>query len=131
MHRAARRPSVGLFLLSTICVIGVAFLTLVPSDSSGRAAEEAGAVSFTEKLIRDKYSYSYGIAAADLDGDGDLDLVSADATGEVLYWFENDGKGGFSARIIKKNEPGWFERNAVGDINGDGRPDVAVVKNKD
>ena len=52
------------------------------------------------------------IKAADLDGDGDLDLVSSDTTDDktpqkengTLLWFENDGKGNFTQRIIDRNE---------------------------
>ena len=94
--------------------------------------------TFEENLIRAKYGYAYGIAAADLDGDGDLDLVSSDTTDDktpkkdngTLLWFENDGKGTFTEHVIAKNEDGWFERLAVGDIDGDGHADVAVVLNR-
>ena len=95
-------------------------------------------VQFSEHLIHDKYGYAYGIAAADLNGDGFIDLVSSDTTDDktpeknngTLLWFENDGKGKFTQHIIAKNEPGWFERLAIGDIDGDGHPDVVVVLNR-
>lgn len=86
-------------------------------------------ITFTEHLIADKYGYAYGVAAVDLDGDGDLDLTSCDTRGDALYWFANDGKGAFQRHFIQANEPGWFERHAIGDINGDKLPDVVVVKN--
>lgn len=89
------------------------------------------AIKFTEHLIADKYGYAYGLAAADFDGDGDLDLSSCDTRGNALYWFANDGKGSFQRHFIQENEPGWFERHAVGDMNGDKLPDVVVVKNLD
>lgn len=95
------------------------------------AAVDELAPTFTEHLIADKYGYAYGLAAADLDGDGDLDLTSCDTRGDALYWFENDGKGTFLRHFIQQKEAGWFERHAVGDINGDKRPDVIVVKNLD
>jgi hypothetical protein len=95
-------------------------------------------VRFEEHLIRGGYGYAYGIAAADLDGDGDLDLVSSDTTDDktpskdngTLAWFENDGKGKFTCHVIAEKESGWFERLAVGDLDGDRRPDVAVVLNR-
>jgi hypothetical protein len=87
--------------------------------------------TFSERLIADKYGYAFGVAAADLDGDGDLDLVSCDTTNDVLYWYENDGKGKFTRHVIQDKEKGWFERHAVGDLDGDGLPDVVVVKNLD
>jgi hypothetical protein len=122
--------------LSLIIVPGVA-LSFLGSPTPDEK-QHAAAVQFSEHLIRDKYGYAYGIAAADLDGDGDIDLVSSDTTDDktpqkengTLLWFENDGKGNFTQHVIAKNESGWFERVAIGDIDGDGRPDVAVVLNR-
>lgn len=93
-------------------------------------------VRLVEHLIADNYGYTFGIAAADLDGDGDLDLTNVDIVGKSpsaasLLWFENHGSGEFSRHVIHDKENGWLERHAVGDINGDGRPDLAVVSNRD
>jgi hypothetical protein len=121
-----------LVIASAISLLGLVSSGEEQSDSKGPQ------VQFSEHLIKDKYGYAYGIAAADLNGDGHIDLVSSDTTDDktpqrvngTLLWFENDGKGNFTQHIIAKNEPGWFERLAIGDIDGDGRPDVVVVLNR-
>lgn len=87
-------------------------------------------IRFSEYLIMDGFGYAYGLAAADLDSDGDIDITAADADGRCLNWFENDGHGNFTLHIIKKNHPQpRLERHSVGDVNGDGHPDVVIVEN--
>jgi hypothetical protein len=57
---------------------------------------------------------------ADLDGDGDLDLAG------ISDWLRNDGAGVF-ARILLRRRPAaniQFSLHAVGDVNGDGKPDL-------
>ena len=94
------------------------------------AAPPSNAIEFSEHLIAKDYAYAYGIAAADFDSDGDLDLTSADYTPHnMLYLFENDSAGGFKRHVIQKEDPERLERHAVGDLDGDGDPDVAIVKN--
>lgn len=132
-------------------------LLLLAALSISTAELRSQEIVFTEHLVKDKLSYSYGIDAADLDGDGDLDLSGCDTRNFKLYWFENDGQGGFTARLIEDGDrlgifgditgdavvgskPGdpindrWFktprlERNIIGDVNADGHPDVIVVEN--
>ncbi|MEE3373205.1 MAG: FG-GAP-like repeat-containing protein [Planctomycetota bacterium] len=94
---------------------------------------ERESVRFTDHLIADGYGYTFGLAAADLDGDGDLDITNADIRDKShssLYWFENDGDGTFERHLIWGDEPGWFERHAIGDINRDGHLDVIIVNNQ-
>lgn len=96
----------------------------------------SGPLKFTEHCIQNGYTYSYGIVAYDVDGDGDLDLTSADAEeNSNVYLLLNDGHGKFSRSLIQKHkaddpsDPIRLERHALGDINGDGDPDLVIVDN--
>ena len=131
----------SIYTKSWLCAVAAIALgtTLLRSDESttrGAATEQnLHPVRFTEHRIADKYGYTFGVAAHDLDGDGDLDLTNVDIVGKnpsaaSLLWFENDGKANFRRHVIHDQEDGWFERHAVGDINSDGKPDIAVVDNR-
>ena len=72
-----------------------------------------------------------GGVLADIDRDGDLDLVYGNS------WFENPLPGGDPTRgsqwDMRSIDSGWTTeaRSAVGDLNGDGRPDVVLSGEED
>lgn len=74
-----------------------------------------------------------GVALADLDGDTRVDIVAANAG-----YAPSGGTGGSSVTVLRQTSPGFFvatnipvadgaRRVAIGDLNQNGVPDVAVV----
>jgi hypothetical protein len=75
------------------------------------------------RLVADGLNSAHGVDTADLDGDGDRDLLVA--KGE-LAWFPNlDGTGGFgSKQVITTAAPSLASLVAAADVDGDGDLDV-------
>ena len=75
-----------------------------------------------------------GCVAADFNQDGHADLFVTTAGYNVatngydaLLWGHGDGTFTEGARAAGINDPGWHSGAAVGDVNGDGRPDLFVA----
>jgi hypothetical protein len=70
--------------------------------------------------------------AVDVEGDGDLDVLLVtlgndwdDPAAASLLWLENDGKMAFTLHGVA-SAPTHLQTLAVGELDGDGKPDVAT-----
>jgi FG-GAP-like repeat/FG-GAP repeat len=92
-----------------------------------RNTSSSGSITFAAKVDISTGANPYGIAIGDLDGDGkdDMALVS----GGLLSVFRNTSTGtaniGFADKIDLTAGIGPI-RLAIGDLDGDGKPDLAV-----
>jgi hypothetical protein len=93
--------------------------------------ENTGQLRFTYHRIAD-YSGASSPQAADMDGDGDLDLVVVSAYNDwarpdahSLVWFEQTGGMSYTMRPLA-GSPTHLITLAIGDMNGDGRPDMVT-----
>jgi hypothetical protein len=73
---------------------------------------------------------AYSLAVADFNGDGNLDIVVANENEDpsTVSVYLGNGDGTFQAPI-DSNTTDYNEFVAVGDFNGDGKPDIVVIEN--
>ena len=81
--------------------------------------------------IDSSHPYPHSLAVGDIDGDGDIDAAACSAVygrepaKPLLAWYENDGRGRFTAHTIDGNQAAYDTRLA--DMDGDGDLDVLVA----
>jgi hypothetical protein len=83
----------------------------------------SGTLVFTKQVIASDVDETHSVMAADLDGDNDLDVVATGFIDGIMFWYENDGNGGFVTHVLDANLAGAYPSN-VADVDRDGDIDV-------
>ena len=89
----------------------------------------SNAVSFSPRFNLTLNAGATGVAVDDLDGDGKLDIAATSSTASKVFLFRNTSSGdemSFAARI-DSSAGGAAQAVAVGDLDGDGKPDLAIA----
>ncbi|MEM6795141.1 MAG: FG-GAP-like repeat-containing protein, partial [Acidobacteriota bacterium] len=86
----------------------------------------------SQSALANSFVGAQGVDSGDLDGDGDPDAVGAAETDSVVSWFDNTA-GDASAWTEKTIDPsfGGARSVVIGDVDGDGDPDVAGAASTD
>jgi hypothetical protein len=106
-----------------------AWLSVLRNTSSPGALSAASFAARTDLPVPDG---AIGLVVGDLDGDGKPDLLLGSYLGETMSVYRNIAYPGslsltsFAARVDFV-PGGRFHISSLGDLNGDGKPDVAIV----
>ena len=107
-------------------------------------AETFNDPKFEKKIIVEGRTYLFGFSAGDFDNDGFWDFGVPDVRRGTeatrtkngtqisdLYVAYGSASGRSKLALIDEGQPGFYERQTAGDINGDGLIDIVVVNNRD
>lgn len=112
---------------------------IVPADFDGDGAMDYFATrghgkgvlwfrgpEFEPTEIDPELAFPHSLAVADFNGDGHPDAVTCGKEADgVAKWYENDGRGGFTAHVIGRGQ-GSYDTRAI-DMDGDGDLDVLIA----
>ena len=102
-------------------------LDAVASCGHGKGVFWFEAPNWNKHVIQGDLADPHALAIGDFDGDSDLDVAAASFTALVVRWYENDGKGNFTAHDIDTgNKQQAYDLKAE-DLDRDTRTDLILA----
>jgi FG-GAP-like repeat len=129
--RAANPFPEGVYSIATGDFNNDGKLDVVMMVGGGFAVALGNGDGTLQKAVWYSTQLAYSLAAADFNGDGNLDIVVADENQNpsTVSVYLGNGDGTFKTPPITSNTTNYNEFIAVGDFNGDGKPDIVVIEN--
>jgi hypothetical protein len=110
----------------TLLNSNVATVTIAVNADNTAPQIVTGTSTFTKQVIDSAVDQTHVVVAADLTGDGEIDVVATDYIDDSVFWYENDGNGGFLIWLLDANLNGAYPAH-VADVDGDGDTDVLAA----
>ncbi len=100
-------------------------VTILVNDGKGRFAALPTRPEIAPSSVR---PHTHAIAIADVNVDGKSDLIATSANAGAIAVMLGDGKGGFAHAAGSPMRVGRhpYDAIAIGDLNGDGKPDIVT-----
>ena len=100
---------------------------VVGSCGHGKGVFWFAGPGWTKHVIDADLRDAHALAVGDFDGDGDMDVATASFGAKVVRWYQNSGKGAFTAHDIDTaNGQQAYDLKAV-DLDADGRLDLILA----
>lgn len=124
-HLIAREP--GATNLKLADVDGDGKPDVVASCGHGKGVYWFRGDTWERQAIDAALANPHALATGDFDRDGDMDVATASYTAFVVRWYENDGRGNFTAHTIEsENRQQAYDLKAL-DVDGDEALDLVLA----
>ncbi|QDT13535.1 FG-GAP repeat domain-containing protein [Stieleria marina] len=94
-------------------------LDFIASRGHGRGVVWFEAPSWQRHDIDADIKEPHCLAAVDMDGDGDIDAATCAFGDKIAAWYENDGSGNFTRRVVGTDQESYDIRAFDMDVDGD------------
>ena len=100
---------------------------VVGSCSHGKGVFWFEGPAWKKHVIDEDLRDPHALAVGDFDGDVDLDVATASFGAKLVRWYENDGRGSFTAHDMDTtNNQEAYDLKTI-DLDGDGRLDLILA----